>query len=365
MTRRSLALAVSLLVLLLARQGRAIEVFVNTESAKAVLLALRNPSLSHEQALTIARMPGNQGTIRKMNEFKIPATDESFARALEAEAHHRKVTEPAETIFAFDTLTPREDLLLNLIQQIEADPRAFQGAIESRIALFALTPADIHLQGYIVAGGDGGGYTFGGTDFYLNIAMNEDFALAKIVTTHELYHAVQGAFAADRGISPEVAENSAKPSKSACASTAELFSNLYEEGTAMYVEDISLLPSAHSPFATKIQSDLKYGLAHLGTSATLLELSVTDLRSSDALSFDDIYDLGFLGEGILYNIGYAMAKSIADNDGPQGLAAYLKQPAYKFVLRYTQLSQYGTDRNHPKLGPNTLAALAQLQRGCK
>jgi hypothetical protein len=93
-----------------------------------------------------------------------------------------------------------------------------------------------------------------------------------------------------------------------------------------------------------------------------LELSVTDPISADAVPFDDVYEVGFFGRGILYNIGYVIAKSIAENDGSQGLAAYLKQPAYTFVKRYTQLPQYGRDRDHSKLGPNTITAVNQLVR---
>jgi hypothetical protein len=54
-----------------------------------------------------------------------------------------------------------------------------------------------------------------------------------------------------------------------------------------------------------------------------------------------------------------MAKAIVEKDGPQGLAAFLKQPPYKFVLRYTQLPAYGRDKDHPKLGPNTIDAANQ------
>ena len=60
-----------------------------------------------------------------------------------------------------------------------------------------------------------------------------------------------------------------------------------------------------------------------------------------------------------------MARAIAENDGPQGLAIFLKQPSYKFALRYTQLPKYGADKDHPKLGPNTVKALNRVAAGCK
>ena len=92
----------------------------------------------------------------------------------------------------------RADQLQRLIDLIEADQDNFQVAIERRIAMFTPPLAGIHLQGYIVAAGDGGGYAFGATDFYLNVGIIDELIVAKNVTTHELYHAIQGAFAKSR-----------------------------------------------------------------------------------------------------------------------------------------------------------------------
>ncbi len=338
-------------------------VTMNTDSAKAVLDALQNPALSHEASLRIAGMTGNQGIIRKLNEFKIPATAQSFADALYACAHGEKVTDSTQQSFYFDQVKPRSQELLSLLTQIESNPDSFQNAIEHRIALFTPPGADIHLQGYVVAGGDGGGYTFGDTNFYLNIGLVTELAIAKGTTTHELYHAVQGAFAKERGNSAEVPRKTASHSQNSCANVSHLFANLYEEGSATYVEDISLLSGVKTEIGLRMKDDMDDGLKHLRTSASLLEMSVISLNAADPTPYDDVYDVDFLGHGILYNIGYAMAKAIADNDGPQGLAAYLKQPPYRFVGRYTQLPQYGLDKDHPRLGPNTLAAVKQVG-GC-
>ncbi len=56
-----------------------------------------------------------------------------------------------------------------------------------------------------------------------------------------------------------------------------------------------------------------------------------------------------------------MAKPIVEQEGPQGLTALLEQPPYKFVLHYTQPTNYGTDKvDHSRLGPNTIAAASLL-----
>ena len=364
MLRLCIATIAFLALFTTAEQATAITVTINTDSAKAVLIALENPSLTHEEALKVARMTGNQGIIREMNGFKIAVTIDSFANALWASAHGQKVTDPTETALYFDIVKPKAAQLLALTRQIEANPQAFQESIEKRIALFTLPGAEIHLQGYIVAGGDGGGYAFGGTDFYLNLEFNDDMAVAKTVTTHELYHAVQGAFANERKPTLEAPAHLSH-TQQACANVAHLFADVYEEGSATYVEDISTLAQSHSESAVKQLTDINEGLAHLHDSATLLELSVIGLNTSEAVPFDDVYSVGFYGHGVLYDIGNGMARAIVENDGPQGLAGFLKQPPYKFALRYTQLPRYGADKDHPKLGPNTLKSLNQLATGCK
>ena len=294
-------------------------VSIDTSSAKAVLEALRNPGLTHEESLKIAAMHGNQGIIRKSNEFKIPATTQNFADALYAAAHGVRVTVPAEQLYFFEMVKPKIPQLSALIQQIEGDPANFQRQIEQRIALFTPTDTDLHLNGYIVAGGDGGGYAFGNTDFFLNAGMTDEFVVAKGVTTHEFYHAVQGAFARERGAVENLPSlDGMTHAQQVCAKIAQLFGNLYEEGSATYVEDISLLQNAHSELGMRQRADMEDGIKHVRTSASLLEMSVLSINAPHAMSFDDVYEVGFFGHGILYNVGYVMAKAIADQDGPQG-----------------------------------------------
>lgn len=348
-----------------AQASASITVTIDTTAAKADLNALKNPMLTHDEALKIALMAGNQAIIRKQNEFKIPVTVEIFADALVAAAHGRKATDPREVTLYFDGLKPKVNQLLALIRQIDADPQAFQGPIEKRIALFTPPGSDIHLKGYIVAGGDGGGYAFGDTNFYLNLLFNDDIVVARIVTTHELYHAVQGAFAKDVGRAVGATTQTPNPSQQACLDVAELFKDLYEEGSAMVVEDSSTLAQSHSESAARQLADINEGLAHLHESATLLELSVIGLTATNRVSADDVYAVGFYGHGVLYDLGNGMARAIAETDGPQGLAAFLKQPPYKFVLRYTQLPTYGVDKDHPKLGLNTMNALSRVASGCR
>lgn len=361
--------AVILWVVLFAAVGApsifAATVSINTDAASAVLDALQNPHVTRETCLKIAAMPGNQGIIRKTNEFHIFADNKTFADALYKTAHGIPVPELGERIYSFDTVKANAPQLRTLLHNITADPETFQRSIEMRIALYTLPGVDLHLEGYVVAGGDAGGYAFGSTDFYLDIGRVDELVVAKGVMTHELYHAVQGAFANDRGTVGELPSlQGLPPARQACLKERQLFANLYEEGSAVDAEDISLLEQAHSEIGVRKRVDITDGIKHVHTSVSLLEMSVLSFEAADAMSYDDVYDVGFYGHGILYNIGYVMAKAITDQDGPQGLASYLKKPPTEFVLGYTRLNAYGKDKDHPLLGPNTIRAAQSVSKEC-
>lgn len=231
--------------------------------------------------------------------------------------------------------------------------------------LFTPAGANLALEGYIVAGGDSGGYAFGSTDFYLDIARVDELVAAQSVTTHELYHAVQGAFEKDRGTLAELPPPADMPAaQQACLKTAHLFSTLYGEGSATYVADVSLLDHAHSEGALRQKADLEYGVEHFSWGASLLEMSVLSFQGKQAMAYDDVYNVDFFGHGVLYSVAYVMAKAIAAQEGSQGLTAYLKRPPYEFVLGYTKLPAYGKDKDHPVVGPNTIAAAEELAKGC-
>jgi hypothetical protein len=53
-------------LVILAEAAFATTVTIHTDDARATLLAMQNPSLTREDAATIAMMHGNQGVLRKL-----------------------------------------------------------------------------------------------------------------------------------------------------------------------------------------------------------------------------------------------------------------------------------------------------------
>jgi len=334
-------------------------VSIDTSAARAMLSAIDNPRLTLDQANVVVKLHGNQAIIAKLREFGIAASDGTFSRALYEVAHGQAITDKVEKSYFLDIVKENEGEIRKLIDQIDHDPSHFQKAIEARIAMFTPSDATINLQGFVIAGGDGGGYAFGGTDFYLNVGLIRDFTLARAITNHEMYHAVQGHFAKDRKV---FADN---PDGSACGADQKLFDKIYEEGSAVVVEDQSLVAQSHGEIALRKQKDLADGVKHVDVSSSLLEMSVDAFAVKSPMKFHDVYAVGFYGHGILYDIGYVMAKALVADRGPDALAKLLEQPSSQFVLTYTALPHYGKDDDHPRLGDNTIAAAQRVAAGCK
>lgn len=93
MLRASILFLTALVAVPLHPQTGGVSVVIDTSEATAVLQALRNPQLTTDQALEIARLPGSQGLIRKALSYDRPASDALFARALVAAAHQESAFE--------------------------------------------------------------------------------------------------------------------------------------------------------------------------------------------------------------------------------------------------------------------------------
>ena len=344
------------------------EVTLDASSGKAVLDALKNPKLELAEALSVAGLPGNQGLIRKANSYHIAATTETFAEALIASAHGTSLDTPTAKNLGFDRLKQKADDLAALIAKIEAHPDEFQAWVVERVGSFSPKSSMVRISGYLVVGGNSGGFAFDEPKFYLNLSYFNEFETAKVVLAHELYHAVQAVYSVEKDdtwLKPESSTAKGRARQQVCANLSNLFANLYQEGSASYVGDPMLLDEQTGPLAKKTRAELQDGLNNLHNHLTLMELSVVGLEAKKPVPFDDVYALGFYVPEPLYKLGYVMAKAIATDEGPQSLTKFLGEPGYSFAKHYVALPGYGKDRDHPKLGPNTLAAIRLLASGCK
>jgi len=339
------------------------QINIDTASARAVLKALHDPDLSYELAMTIAKLEGNQGMIKKMHELEEADTEEQFARALVAAAHDQAAGTPQEEHYDFGSVKVSSTAISLLLDQVE---RGFGKEIGDRIRPYAGKTDTVSVKGFVVAGGDGSGYAFGESDFYINIAKNDDTLMVKQDIIHEAYHGVQGAVYRE---DPELwTKKFKRPTDQArgklCSNFAELFMDMRNEGTASYVGTGEMLKDATGATGKRLYAEYLYARNHLGDSAGLLEISIASLQAPHAVPYKLVYNIDFFGRGIVYNISSAMVEAIADQDGPGAVGQVIQQPGYEFVLGYARLKSYGKDNDYPRLGENTVRAAQLLHDGC-
>jgi len=340
-------------LLQLAAGAASLEVRIDAESARAVLEAVADSSLTRERALAIASLPGNGGLIEKARSYGLRSDVSTLADALLSAARHE--SSDADSYFGFATVRDNAAGIQKLLSAL-TDPsaRTLQD-LKSRIAL--LTPSRIggEVVGYLVAGGGSGGFAFNTPKFYMNLAKYPSVALARTVLVHELYHAVQG-----------LAPPPAQRFRADCVqglpgghSLALLFGSLWEEGTASYAGDVMQLPESDEASKSE-RNHLQTNIGRVKQSITLLELSVHALATSVKIGYDDIYGLGFYDDEILYALGYLMSRAIATELGAPALADLIDKPPTDFVITYTSLKSYGKDRYVPKLDPETVEWATKL-----
>lgn len=245
------------------------------------------------------------------------------------------------------------------LARLEDPASSLLPGVRARIAAFTPPGLHGHVTGYLVVGGTSGGFAFGDPEFFLNLDRFASAPLATTVMQHELFHAVQG-----------IARTALAPSMSAAAACmariphseelAQLFASLEMEGSASLVGDVASMPAGLDAPTDEARKKARRNVELVGRSVTLLELSAHGLTTGAQVSYDQMYELGFYGDEVLYALGYVMARAIAAEEGSGAIAALTGRPGALFVQRYRNLKGYGKLEAVPTLFPATLRTAEQL-----
>lgn len=348
MLRHLLAAAFALLFLALPAHAQRVTVTLDVESARAVLAAVRDPGLTRERALAVARLPGSQGIIRKVATYGAPADEASFADALLAAAQRRP--SELENAYRFAAVRDAADAIQPVLDALAGPGSTALDEVKARIALF--TPVRVRgvVKGYLIVGGPSGGFAFGEPEFFLNLARWPSPLVAKTVLTHELFHGVMGLAAGMRP--PSDAAKACLAAIPEAQSLGRLYGSLRDEGMASYVADMLALP-ADDVLVKPVRDRAVNGVNLVKRSVTLLGLSTHALTSGSDIPYGDIYALGFYDDEILYALGYVMVRAIAREAGEAAVADLIDQPGAALILRYAALKGYG-GRGAPALDARTI-----------
>lgn len=348
---------VSVFFLLCSSVAAGHEVTIHTEAARAVLEAINNPALTEAEARRIAQLPANVMAQRKAQAFDPNGTEDRFVTELLAEA--RGMKPEGKDLFRFERAKRARAGTLNVLAAIEQNPAEFTKWVNDRVETFSPPVSSLKLAGHLIAAGGPTGFAFGGNDFYLNVTHFPDDLLAtKVVTAHELYHAVQGAaFKAQgkewRGFKAE--EWKALPSdKEQDAYIVDRFlGNLVTEGIAMYVGDPELLEQSSGAYSKWDLTRFRRQQNNMSGLVTMLDLTLIGLTAEQPVDYRKAYALGFLSEDQpLYFLGYEMAKAIERKKGPKRLGELLTGSGCGFFNDY--LDATASDEKALKLGEHTL-----------
>ena len=328
-----------------------VQVTIDASAARAVLAAVVDPALTEARALEIARLPGNRGLIRKASSYGRVADEGSFAAALLATARRRPLAGPTvdSSGFDFETVRKRAAATTVALDALEDPRNGHLAAVKQRIV--AMSPKGLRtvLTGRIVAGGTSGGFTFGDPEFFLNIDRFPSAPLAARIMQHEMFHGIQGVVMKAATLSP--ATRTCLTASGGSALYGTVFAPLLMEGTASYVGDVLAAPEPRDAAALAERDRFQRNVNRVSRAVTLLDLSAHALTTTSGIKPDDVYELGFYGDEILYALGYVMARAMVAEQGPAAIPELLDQKVWTFIVRYTRLKAYGTTDAVPRLGP--------------
>lgn len=343
--------------------GQTIAVDIDTSAARGVLNAVRDTELTMDKALAVARMPGNQGLIRKSLSNDLPATDKVFAEALVA-ASRQDTGYNDVGHFNFATVRENADVNERVLAAFDNPSLRLIDKVKQRVVTFSPTTANGTITGYLVVGGGAGGFAFDEPSFFLNLNFFRSSEFAATIMEHELFHAVQVvARSGHKKSHAHVAACTAK-TKYAKAISDAMFDPLMMEGTASYVGDVLALPKdSNDAEIVKAQTLSSHNINLLARSISILELSIHGIATESWVTPSQAYALGYYGDQLLYDLGYVMTRAIVKEEGNSAVHNLIGLPGAHFVNRYAQLKSYGKNRETPALG-NATIEWAERVAGC-
>jgi hypothetical protein len=343
------------------RSVQAHDLQLSTESAHHVLSALGTPALTADEARRIAALPANKMIVRKVHSFDEAATQERFEAELLAAARGSAI--PGKELFRFTRVKANLASVTATLARFENDEAANLSWIEERVQQFSPAGAPLHLQGFLIAGGNSTGFAWGGSDFYLNVAHFADAPEAmKVVMAHELYHAVQGAALAAHGEKHEFEADTLKLITDKAQRdryvVGAFLDQLLDEGAATYVGD-PLLLGGDSAYVKRELDRVQTMLRDPQKLISLLDMSLVSITADDPVDYHDVYGVGYHGpDQPLYYLGYIMAGAIVAKRGPARLSELILGRGCAFVQAYIALAE--ADPALRKLGDRTTGIVREI-----
>lgn len=333
-----------------------ITIQLDFESAKAIIGLLSKTQVTDPELNQVAKLYGNQQLIAKVTSYDKTGTEAVFKQTLRELIETGRVN--GNDPFEWQVVKTNRGAVQHMISELEAKGSFLDDVQRCILPYCPPTTNQITARACFLVGGGALGFTIGHDDTF-NVALQKigtDYEGLVSLVAHELYHAVQ-----------QVGQRSRKkellvgnPPKSV-ATAAMLLTNLWSEGTATLVGDITTTEKPKS--FIQQQSEYQQNRQRMRQNFVLFESLLFSAYYDSTAEEEQLYNIGFttVFDQTAYYTGYRMAKEIETHKGKAVLAALINQSPLDFCRAYIQLYKEYPDKINFKFSSATEAIIVKLE----
>ncbi|WCL54754.1 DUF5700 domain-containing putative Zn-dependent protease [Gimibacter soli] len=303
-------------------------------------------------------LPVLQGQIKHHSEVQPLRNMDSFLAGLK-DASDCKV--PEKDLFRFGALVKEKAKFQAAVDFFKARDAEIGAYIVDKVSPYV--PAGLDYTGNLVlsvVGNPCGGFATSG---YFYLALNclkenteGEYAAAKVVSAHEVYHDIQYRFFYP--VPLEMGEV-----KTRDQAFTYIFKGLLHEGTAEYVANSHEM-AGEGTLTDTLNQFSAAGYAQLSLNTRFFSDSADILMGGDDIErrTKDVFFLGLTGIGrqAFYYVGAGMARHIETAYGRPALLCVMKQPPEQFVRAYQQAVAKAPGEGTEPMGSTMMAAANRL-----
>lgn len=360
MGKRNISIAAMFAAAAMAGAAQAQTITVKVDSDYADFLLAKTCSGEDIDEAAVAAMPLVQSQIKHHSNMGGGRDMAAFLAGLKAAA---KCAAPENDAYEFGALVANKSEFRAVVDYFKNRAPEIEAYVSESLAPFV--PATTSYNGELVlsiVGNNCGGFSMDGK-FYLALSCirteaETEFEAAKLIASHETYHALQYDFFApfDEDISHVKTRDEA---------FEYLFMNLLLEGSAEFVADSSVIDGRGTlsgilrRFARTAHRQMPYLIRLFGYSADILD-GGDDIEAR----IEDVYSLGFGGQNgqIFYYAGAAMVKHVDETYGRDALICIMSKPPEQFVRAYDAAARANSSEERPALSAAMRKAADRLSR---
>jgi len=318
--------------------------------------AIDRPTLSEAEAKALLEDRGIAAMVAKTAVFSPGSTPQGFVADMQSfVATHKYPTGD----YALDWIYKYRAQVRTLVSELRAAEDAMRRRMTSRLTRFAPRTGPVTIKVYFVAGGMSDGFVLDDDpELALFVALEKasgDREGVEQNVTHELYHVLQKASAANKPAAVKFAAtlDSQPPLQ-------QLFATTLWEGTANLAAD-ARETTGQGPYASMWRDRYQRNLTPEALRASFQAFdSVVVALDQAKIDWATAYRKGFSGDADsrFYFVGMEMGRALAAARGAGYFEALFVRPPTRFFRDYVQLC--AADPSLPRFSANTRRVIEKL-----